>query len=329
MTPPPTKQDNQADNDWRSARREPYIRNRPATVAMVLAFIGIFFPPLELIVLILALVTFNKVRNDPRLLGRGFALTGIIVSSAVIFLSLAIGIPALSNARELSNRMLCAENFRNITRSMIVYASDNVESFPFAAPTLSAAPATDTTGNGVMAGMYLLVSNGALDPKTFICKSDPAGNPISTIISPQPGKIAYWTHPSGGDPNLCYSYSFAFQFTGPTEIGRWWRTTMDSNLPLAADMNPGDQNPRPIKNSLNHRGDGQNIAFADGHVEFRTTPCAGENGDHIYTSNIANNPAAPGIIGQLPFANPGHNQAGSFDTCLIPGLADTTHYTRK
>jgi len=36
-------------------------------------------------------------------------------------------------------------------------------------------------------------------------------------------------------------------------------------------------------NSPNHRGNGQNVFYADGSVEFAETPLAGVHGDNIYT----------------------------------------------
>ena len=79
-------------------------------------------------------------------------------------------------------------------------------------------------------------------------------------------------------------------------------------------------------NSNNHNGDGENVLYADGHVEFQTSPFAGKiissNGstsfnptyrDNIYTpcgaSRQANGSDATGI-------NNGPNDAS--DTHLLP-----------
>jgi prepilin-type processing-associated H-X9-DG protein len=40
----------------------------------------------------------------------------------------------------------------------------------------------------------------------------------------------------------------------------------------------------PGKNSRNHEGRGQNVAYVDGHVEWRNTPASGVGGDEIYAN---------------------------------------------
>jgi prepilin-type processing-associated H-X9-DG protein len=72
--------------------------------------------------------------------------------------------------------------------------------------------------------------------------------------------------------------------------------TLTSDFAIAADMNPGNKpapgvvgqsdNVKNVKsgsarkemsdgNSNNHNGDGQNVLYADGHVEFQNTPFCG------------------------------------------------------
>ena len=68
---------------------------------------------------------------------------------------------------------------------------------------------------------------------------------------------------------------------------------------LAADMNAGtagndDDVTRPnvtspasivkLANSNNHGGDGQNVLYVDGHVEFHASPFAGVKRDNIFTN---------------------------------------------
>ena len=68
---------------------------------------------------------------------------------------------------------------------------------------------------------------------------------------------------------------------------------------LLADSNPGrtgssqdvtvpkpDDSPMGLRlgNSRNHNQAGQNVLYGDMHVEFRTTPYCGVDGDNIYTA---------------------------------------------
>jgi prepilin-type processing-associated H-X9-DG protein len=66
---------------------------------------------------------------------------------------------------------------------------------------------------------------------------------------------------------------------------------------LAADFNPGKQGnfdvtlPDPssgasamkMANSANHSGQGENVLFGDGHVDFALNPFCGTRRDNVYT----------------------------------------------
>ena len=271
---------------------------------------------------IMGIIALTKISKDPQQYGgKGMAIAGIATGGGglilLVPLLIAILLPGLGKARELSNRSVCAANLRGIAQSMVVYAADNADDFPYLGPkSIAAKPPTGDTPGGLMHDMFYFVSSGSVASKQFLCKSDPA----STVASVPGG--TYWTSDFG------YSYSFAFQYSEPTKFGAWWRNDMDASVALGADMNPGAENTKAVKNSLNHQGDGQNIAFGDGHCEFARTPCAGESGDHIYTSNTPSDPSLPGMIGQPPFASKTGGTMGTFDTCLVPGLADKA-YTRR
>jgi prepilin-type processing-associated H-X9-DG protein len=55
-----------------------------------------------------------------------------------------------------------------------------------------------------------------------------------------------------------------------------------------ADIGPTTVGKLPAANanSPNHDGLGQNVLYADGSVEFRTTPLAGVEDDHIYRTRL-------------------------------------------
>jgi hypothetical protein len=252
--------------------------------------------------------------NKPR-----FKLLTFIVVFLCILLVVAIVLPSLGKARRLGARSTCPANLRGIMQSILVYAADNNCSYPYLGPqAVAAQPALTPVPGGLMHDIFVLVTNGQVRPEQFICRSDPAKTAASRIPAPSP--VAYWTNPTGGSDDLCYSYSFAFQYSAPDQLAPFWKSTVDASVALAADMNPGTQilPGKTIANSLNHQGDGQNVVFADAHAEFVRTPDRGAGTDNFY--HIGPIPSAPGT---MPFPAPGTN-----DTCLLPILTNTTTYTR-
>src|ERR1700761_2300049 len=61
---------------------------------------------------------------------RGFTLIELLVVVAIIALLIAILLPSLGKARELSNRSACGANCRGIMQSFNVYAADNGDAYP-------------------------------------------------------------------------------------------------------------------------------------------------------------------------------------------------------
>ena len=156
---------------------------------------------------------------------RGFTLIELLVVVAIIALLIAILLPSLGKARELSNRSYCAANCRGIMQSMNVYATDNSDSFPITGvlpasgayngsgaaigittnantattadltlgnyyPT-TAGTATSTTNMGanVMANVWILVLKNYTAPKQYICKSDPVASSTPAPITDATNKF--------------------------------------------------------------------------------------------------------------------------------------------
>ena len=249
---------------------------------------------------------------------RGFTLIELLVVVAIIALLIAILLPSLGKARELSQRATCSANVRGIMQSMIVYSSDNNDYYPYlGTTTIASKPSLGNAVGGVMKDIYLLVQNGQVGGKQFICKSDPA-NTQATLVNGTAAAPGYWTS-DGASGVANFSYSIAYQYNSTTSLAARWKNTLDAGCPLAGDLNPGTAGPTPgagkTRNSYNHQYDGQNVGFADAHSEFCRTAACGENNDDIYDGGIANKPT------------PTSNTQGSFDTNLSPKLASiSTNY---
>jgi len=196
--------------------------------------------------------------------------------------------------------------------SFVTYLSDNLEKV------------TDSTMESTVhpsRSLFLLVINGTCTTKQFICPSsgdtedDLRNRSGSTQTAAQPGVNRFDFR---GYPWLSYGYQLPFgQKAKPNE-------NMDARMPIAADKGPwyeagsdggkgnikdkdkggqgtslniGETDPSKILqldndrwrpyNSRNHNGEGQNVLFQDGHVDFEKRPIVGVNYDNIYTQTDA------------------------------------------
>jgi hypothetical protein len=107
---------------------QPQSSNGFATAGMIL---GIFFcvPLASILALIFGIIGLNKT-NDPNVGGKGQAVAGIVLGSVGLLLMLSIIIPVLSRAREIANRVECAQNLRQIERAIVTYTNNNNGSYP-------------------------------------------------------------------------------------------------------------------------------------------------------------------------------------------------------
>lgn len=261
----------------------------------------------------------------------------------------AIFVPTDRLAIERSNRIQCASNLRRLGMAANAYAQGqrsltfprtyyNVDSTTvtvysgakgdasFAVQRGQPSPVGD---NNVTASLYLLAKSENLAPQVFLCPSSDAtawdfvvrGTAIDDYCDFPSRKYLSYSYACPFPSKNAVLAGFRFSALRPRNIG---------DLPLAADMNPGTpalltasptgRRTRAI-NSTNHDGDGQNVAYLDGHVEWTITPfCGAARGtggarDNIYTcGNPAGSPPTPlAISGQPQDAD---------DMVLLPVMAD-------
>jgi prepilin-type N-terminal cleavage/methylation domain-containing protein/prepilin-type processing-associated H-X9-DG protein len=236
---------------------------------------------------------------------RAFSLAELLVVLGILGILVAILLPYVEKVRETSRRAQCMANLSQIMTALRSYASVNDHFFPstifdkahggYAAFTGADSPdpfAKDTQvkPNDVSASLWLLVHEGYLQPKSFVCPS--SGNEVDPMRTDGnamgPEKRSNFT--SG--QYLSYSYASPFSTADKYKLD----DTQPSDFALIADKNPGvigpefDASPFELAaaNSRNHRQAGQNVLYADGHVQFQMTPFCGtgttDHRDNIYTA---------------------------------------------
>ncbi len=265
---------------------------------------------------------------------KGFTLIELLVVISIIALLIAILLPSLAKAKELANRAVCSANVRGIIQSMVIYAQSNESQFPSVVPPASTTYQNNTGSTGptngvnasapavinaiystpvhqgnVMACMWLMVLNGQMTPKSFICPSDPIATTPSLEFNSTQEYYSNFGMVSGAAATSTTgqgeSYSIACPWFAPSGgtpmVGGWWNdNAASSDLPLVSDMAPanatGSGNANRITttpqantygpyiyNSGNHGGAGQNVGFGDDHVTWETNPYCGQAGDNIFT----------------------------------------------
>lgn len=194
--------------------------------------------------------------------------------------------------------------------------------------------------NNVQASFFLVARSQSLPSSIWNCPS------TSAVPDPFDHGVGGPTNESnGGVPGYCswddppfqflsYSMQCPFPSANAAIDGFKWETSVGADYPIAGDMNPADVGPTlipvatkdphrhpPTKvgNSFNHDREGQNVLYADGHVEWQSTPYCGAirgTGVDVYRDNIYTvSPDMPDLsFGGLHEGLP----ADRLDTILLP-----------
>lgn len=236
---------------------------------------------------------------------RGLSLTDVIVGAICL---IAIGMFALAfifTGHQAGGRLKCPSNLRMIGQAILLYQHD-FKAFPAAASDVNA-PVVVFSGNGageiapapndVTAALRLVILHVDVDPDILICPSTSAtAIPRNTLASQ--------TNLLGVDQ---LTYSFINPYRGPRTPATLDLMEAGAEFALAADLAPSPEASMSVTlrssrdalqqaNSPNHDGEGQNVLYGDGHVEFAQNPFVGADRDHIYTFGPSgnDNPDSPG-----------------------------------
>jgi prepilin-type N-terminal cleavage/methylation domain-containing protein len=177
-------------------------------------------------------------------------------------------------------------------------------------------PATSPNKATISASLYYLIKFADASPKVFVCGGD-AGVKVFQISEFATNTVynnnileAWDFGPSTGGSGITtrnyYSYAMQSPYVVTGMAGNYPLSPLsDSSIAILADATPyisknataglkpyfkartggysGTVETERMGNSENHKRNGQNVLYNDGHVVFADNPCAGFDGDNIYT----------------------------------------------
>jgi len=192
------------------------------------------------------------------------------------------------------------------------------------------------SANDVSAAMFLILRTQEITPDVFIC---PSSNADRFVIASGSTVQNYtnWAPNTASTNSISKSLSYSYQNPYPNQNaingGFSWNDSITSDFAIMADINPGITgttatptvttvtqssagNSQRLANSLNHDQDGQNVLFADDHVDWAASVWVGVQGDNIYgakTGSTATQAQTLGVAGTATLSPYDGN-----DTILLP-----------
>ncbi len=204
-------------------------------------------------------------------LNKGFTLIELLIVIAIIGILAGILLPALSRVRESGRRTHCTSNLRQIGMGLIMYSNENNETFP--------------TGATAMTALNKLYPDYVSERKAFKCPSD------NLVTDVENANITAGDAFEKDECSYGYDRTHIPSDTAGVAIAGDRPSNTAGNVPQDANS-PNHGGTVNAAGTADVVGDGQNIVYIDGHVEWVGSQGAGyldASGlrDNVYVDNGA------------------------------------------
>lgn len=205
----------------------------------------------------------------------GFRPVDIAVGLAVFLAAAALIVPAVQSSRFNAQILTCQDKLRQIGVALTQYSERQGGYFPVVPP----------RGRLATTGIYasLLLEQGLLSQShQVVCPGSPLAGDREFRV-PRLSEVRRVSDESGRE--LCRRMGGSYGYTlGHIHEGVY-RGTRNLRRARFALLSDSPCLHMPQLQSMNHSGQGQNVLFEDGHVQFLDTPAAPGSSDHLFTND--------------------------------------------